>query len=54
MAKLHEEVLTIKVSRLLRDSDLETEIISNDDLHSLTEVVTELAGGSVLVEVVRK
>ena len=53
MAKLQEEVLVIKVSKLLKDSDVQTEIINNEVLHSLEEVVAELAGGGTLVEIER-
>lgn len=53
MAKLHEEVLVVKVSKLLKDNDQATEIISNEVLHSLEEVVAELAGSGALVEVER-
>ena len=53
MAILHEEVLVIKVSKLLRDSENSTEIISNDVLHSLEAVVEELAGAGTLVEIER-
>jgi hypothetical protein len=53
MAKLQEEVLVIKVSKLLKDSENITEIISNDILHSLESVVEELAGAGTLVEIER-
>jgi hypothetical protein len=53
VAKLHEEVLVVKVSKLLKDSENTTEIISNDVLHSLEEVVQELAGAGTLVEIER-
>ncbi len=53
MAKLQEEVLVIKVSKLLKDSDTQTEIINNEVLHSLEEVVAELAGAGTLVEIER-
>ena len=53
MAKLQEEVLVIKVSKLLKDSDVQTEIINNEVLHSLEEVVAELAGAGTLVEIER-
>jgi hypothetical protein len=53
MAKLHEEVLVIKVSKLLKDSEDSAEIISNDILHSLEAVVEELAGAGTLVEIER-
>jgi hypothetical protein len=53
MAKLHEEVLVIKVSKLLKDSENTTEIVSNEVLHSLEAVVEELAGAGTLVEIER-
>jgi hypothetical protein len=53
MAKLHEEVLVIKVSKLLKDNEDTKEIISNDILRSLESVVEELAGAGTLVEIER-
>lgn len=53
MAKLQEEVIVIKVSKLLKDSESSTEIISDDVLHSLESVVAELAGTGTLVEIER-
>jgi hypothetical protein len=53
MAKLHEEVLVIKVSKLLKDSETTSEIISSEVLHSLEAVVQELAGVGTLVEIER-
>lgn len=53
MAKLQEEVLVIKVSKLLKDNENTTEIISNDVLQSLEAVVEELAGAGTLVEIER-
>jgi len=53
MAKLQEEVLVIKVSKLLKDSETVTEIVSNEVLQSLEVVVEELAGAGTLVEIER-
>ena len=53
MAKLHEEVLVIKVSKLLKDSETTAEIMSNETLVSLEAVVEELAGAGTLVEIER-
>jgi len=53
MAKLHEEVLVIKVSKLLKDSESTSEIVNNEVLRSLEEVVSELAGAGTLVEIER-
>ena len=51
MAKLQEEVLVIKVSRLLKDSEAESVMIDADALVSLEAVVQELAGAQALVEI---
>lgn len=50
MAKLHEEVLIIKVSKLIRDTDVESKILTDDTVASLEAVVQELAGANTLVE----
>ncbi len=51
MAKLQEEVLVIKVSKLLKDSDTESEILTAETVASLEAVVQELAGANTLVEI---
>ena len=51
MAKLQEEVLVIKVSKLLRDNDAETEILNSETVVSIEAVVQELAGAGTLVEI---
>jgi hypothetical protein len=51
MAKLQEEVLVIKISRLLKDSEQESVIIDAGSLVSLEAVVQELAGAGALVEI---
>ncbi len=51
MAKLQEEVLVIKVSKLLKDSDNETAILTTETVASLEAVVQELAGANTLVEI---
>ena len=51
MAKLQEEVLVIKVSRLLKDHEQETVMIDAASLASLEAVVQELAGAGALVEI---
>lgn len=51
MAKMIEEVIVIKLSKLVKDNDT-TESISDSQLQSaLEEVAQELAGANVLVEV---
>ena len=52
MAKLHEEVVVIKVSKLLKDSDSSSVTILNQEtVDSLEAVVQELAGAGTLVEI---
>ena len=50
MAKIHEEVIVITLSKLVKDS-ASTESIATDDLLSaLASVAEELAGTGVVVE----
>jgi hypothetical protein len=51
MAKLHEEVVVIKVSKLLKDSEQSQRIMSPEITASLEAVIQELAGQTVLVEI---
>ena len=51
MAKLQEEVLVIKVSKMIRDNETESEILTADTVVSLEAVVQELAGANTLVEI---
>jgi hypothetical protein len=51
MAKLQEEVLVIKVSKMIRDNETETEILNAETVASLEAVVQELAGANTLVEI---
>ena len=50
MAKLHEEVIVIKVSKLLKDTEQTAPILSGE-IASLEAVVQELAGANTLVEI---
>jgi len=51
MAKLQEEVLVIKVSKMLKDNDAEKVILTAETVASLEAVVQELAGAHTLVEI---
>ena len=52
MARIQEDVITIKVSRLFRDSETDTgPLMPEDTLASLEQVIGELAGKECLVEV---
>jgi hypothetical protein len=53
MAKIHEEVVVIKLSKLVKDN-AETELVATNDIcDSLQSVAEELLGAGVIVEVVR-
>ena len=55
MAKIQQEMVTIKVSKLLRDTATETpSIIDEADLQNIEAVIQELAGADVLVEIARE
>lgn len=50
MAKIHEEVVVIKLSKLIRD-DASVDTIATDDIVvALQSVAEELAGAGVVVE----
>ena len=51
MAKLQEEVLVIKVSKMIRDNDVEQAVLNAETVASLEAVVQELAGANTLVEI---
>jgi hypothetical protein len=52
MAKIHEEVVVIKLSKLVKDNDAGTELVATPDLcAALQAVAEELLGSGVIVEV---
>lgn len=52
MAKIQEEIVVIKVSRLLRDQDqADNKILGTESLESLEVVIQELAGQGTLIEI---
>lgn len=53
MAKIHEEIVVIKLSKLVKDSDAGTEIASDDIVSALQSVAEELAGAGIVVEAER-
>jgi hypothetical protein len=55
MAKLKEEIIVIKVSKLLKDSVTESSpILPQASIDSLEAVIQELAGENVLVEIAKE
>jgi hypothetical protein len=53
MAKIQEEVIVIKLSKLVRESDPATTVATDEVVSALTTVAEELAGVGVVVEVER-
>ena len=51
MAKLQEDVLVIKISKLIKDTDSEGTALTEELITSLEAVVQELAGAGTLVEI---
>lgn len=51
MAKLQEDTLVIKISKLVKDSDEAGTALTEELITSLEAVVQELAGAGVLVEI---
>jgi hypothetical protein len=51
MAKLQQDVLIIKISKLIKDSDEVGTSLSEELITGLEAVVSELAGAGALVEV---
>lgn len=51
MAKMIEEVVVIKLSKLVKDNDPADAIVSEDAQIALEQVAQELVGNGVLVEV---
>jgi len=54
MAKIVEDVLIIKFSKIVKDSEGEVTSVANHDVQqALEQVAQELVGDAVVVEVVR-
>lgn len=52
MAKIHEEVIVIKLSKLVKDDAAVGDLLaSQDTVSALEQVAQELAGAGVVVEV---
>ena len=53
MAKIVEDVIVIKFSKIVKDSEEGTSIASSDIEAALEQVAQELVGNGVVVEVVK-
>lgn len=54
MAKIHEEIIIIKVSKLVKDSDAVQAIAGQEIVAGLEAVVQEMVGDAVVVEVIKE
>jgi hypothetical protein len=50
MAKVQEQIIVIKVSKLIKNDGTESDLISDDVVSSLEEVVSQLVGDGIIVE----
>lgn len=54
MAKIVEDIVVIKFSRIAKDTDQDPQpAVSNDNIYALEQVAQELVGDAVVVEVTR-
>ena len=53
MAKIHEEIIIIKLSKLVKDGDTAQEV-SGELISTLEAVVQEMVGDSIVVEVIKE
>jgi hypothetical protein len=53
MAKIVEEVVLIKFSKLVKDSDTDQTVVNDEVFASLEAVAQELAGNGAVVEVLK-
>lgn len=51
MARIHEETITIKISKLVRNDDSCGKLADSEIVQSLEAVVQELVGSDVIVEI---
>jgi hypothetical protein len=51
MAKIHEEIIVIKLSKLVKETDKPAPVITEDLITGLSAVVEELVGSGIVVEI---
>lgn len=55
MAKIHEELIAIRLSKLIKDSETDASDIAGPEvIQSLEAVAQELVGNGVIVEVIKE
>jgi len=53
MAQIQEEIIAIRVSTLVKDSDKADNVITDDMIETLEEAVAQLVGDGHIVEVIK-
>jgi hypothetical protein len=53
MAKIHEELIVIKISKLHKDSTSVDVLVGDETVANLEAVVQQLVGDDVVVEVIK-
>ena len=53
MAKIHEEIVVIKLSKLIKDSDSGSVLANHEFVSALQSVAEELAGAGIVIEAER-
>ena len=53
MAKIHEEIVVIKLSKLIKDSDSGSILANDEFVSALQSVAEELAGAGIVIEAER-
>ena len=54
MAKIHEELVVVKLSKLYKDGDSTEEILNNESAAALESIILEVVGSDVVVEVIKE
>jgi len=54
MAKVVEEVIVIKFSKLVKDDDKTHELIITESMSALEQVAQELVGNGIIVEAIKE
>ena len=54
MAKIHEELLVIKVSKLHKEGEVASPILSDETVSNLEAVAQQLVGDGAIVEIIKE
>ena len=52
MAKIQEQIIAIKLSKLVKDTDQEQSLTDSESISALETVTQELFGNGVVVEII--